>query len=184
MKECKYLELLKKGDLEKLKDLLESEIQKQGALKTNSKTRFSAIKRIQKTNEKSGKVNLLGYGLKDSKYYFTDSYHYALLNDGLGYNKNDKFPTDGLYNIDDRANCEREKLYISIEDLSYYVKTKENYKNEYFGDVISFNYNYIKNAIDILGNKDIEIYSSKDKQMLIFENNDNERVSILACKVY
>ena len=100
---------------------MESEIQKQGALKTNSKTRFNAIKRIQKTNEKFGKVNLLGYGLKD---------------------------------------------------------------NKYFGDNIAFNYNYIKNAIDILGNKDIEIYSSKDKQMLIFENNDNERAVVLACKVY
>lgn len=181
----KYLELLNEKRIDELKELLEEEIRKEGALKTNSKSRVNALKRIMKRNK--GKYNILDCGVKDNYYYFTDSYMYAVLNDNCDYSENEKFPVSTLYDMDERM--ERTRLYITADDLSYYVRTKENYKNEflkYRDDVpMEFNYNYIKDALDILGTKEeLLIYTDQDKKMLVLENSNNEHVVILGMKVY
>lgn len=179
-----YLRLLNEKRIDELKELLEEEVRKEGALRTNSKSRVNALKRIMKRNK--DKSNLLGYGVKDGAYYFTDSYMYAVLNDNCGYSENEKFPVATLYSMDECM--KRTRLYIRAEDLSYYVRIKENYKNEflkYDGTPIEFNYNYIKDALDILGTKDeLLIYTDQDKKMLILENNKHEHVVVLGMRVY
>lgn len=165
-----------------LKSKLEDEVRKSGALKTNSKSRVSAITRIQKYNEKVGRTNLVGCGVKDNEYYFTDSYMYAILKDSCNLEIKENYPTDSLYNIDSKQELER--IYLGIEDISYYVKTKQDFKDEYFGKDKCFDYKFLKNAIDILGNKDIELYASKSKEMLVFKNKENERVGVLCKRVY
>jgi len=192
--EIKYLELLKEfmeseniAVLEDLKEQLEEEIRKSGALKTNSKSRYSALKRLEKRVEKASRLNLKGYAVKDNKYWFTDSYMYAVLKDSCNFEENkNSFPIESLSNIDFKI--ELEKLDITLEDLSYAIKTKTDYKNDIFKGkdyqdkevTYSFDYKYLKDIIDIIGNKDIKIYTNKNnKNMIILMNKDIERVVLL-----
>lgn len=185
----KYLQLLKDNKLEELKTLLEEELRKEGALKTNSKSRYNALKRIMKRNDI--RLNLQGCGIRaneynENEYYFTDSYMYAVLHDNCGYEEKLGFPTDSLVSIDSRIELTR--LYLGLDDLSYYIKSKTDYSNEYFkcnGKPVTFNYKFIKDALDILGTKEeLFYYTDQDRKMLIIKNNKNERVVILGKITY
>ena len=73
MKEQRYLELLKDNKLEQLKELLETTIRDNLALKTNNKSRVNAIKRILKSKVIKERPKLQGCGVLDDKYVFTDT---------------------------------------------------------------------------------------------------------------
>ena len=184
---AKYLQLLNANKIEELKTLLEEEIKKEGVLKTNSKSRYNALKRIMKRNEI--RPNFQGCGIANNKYYFTDSYMYAILNDNCGYEEKTGFPISALININRELELNTiTLLHITISDLSYYVKSKTDYSNELLkcnGKEITFDYKFIKDGLDILGTKEeLKIYTNQDGKMLIFDNKKGERVVILGKITY
>lgn len=180
MKEQRYLELLKDNKLEQLKELLEATIRDNLALKTNNKSRVNAIKRILKSNVIKARPKLQGCGVLDDKYVFTDTYQLAVINDSLGYEVKKDFPN--VKSLCDRFMQSDTMLYVDLEDLLYCYKVKEDYKNAYFNN-ITFDYNYLKNAIDVMG-KDTKIYTNDEKNVLIFRNSNDEMFIVMGKKKF
>ncbi len=180
MREQKYLELLSNGKIEELKELLENNIRNGIALKKNSKSRISALNRIEKSIQKIGNSNLIGCTKLNDMYLFTDSYQVALLKDNANYEINEKFPQ--MENVINKILEDKTKLYVDIKDLAYYTKIKMDYKNEFFNNIV-FDYKLVKNALDALGG-DVELFANKDKNILVFENKENEMYIILGKRVY
>lgn len=181
MEEVKYLELLREQKIAQLEELLVEEIRKGTAIKSNKTSRISAIKSLQKYNEKYGRSNLTGCGSYDSKYSFTDSYMVFILNDNLGYEVNEKMPD--LKYLMNRYLSNKELIYIDCKTLMEYVNLKENYRNDYFKENISFDYKRLKSCISIMG-KDCKLYASEDKNAIIFINEKEEIGLLLGARKY
>ncbi len=175
MREEKYLKLLDDNKLIELRALLERAIKDNLVIKTNGRARVNAIKRILKSKLVKERPVLQGCGVFDDKFVFTDLYQMAVINDNLGYAVKENFP-DIKY-VCDRFMQSATMLYVDLKDLLYCYKVKKNYKSVYFNS-ISFDYNHLKNAIDIMG-ENTKVYTNDAKNVLIFKNNNDELFIIM-----
>jgi hypothetical protein len=188
MKEEKYLQLLNNREIDKLKELLEGTIRDNIAIKSNSKTRISAIKKLQKINEKNGRYALLGYGKIKDLYAFTDSYRLYFLKDNLGYEENIKFPSMDSFVEFDKS--DDKIINLDLEDILYFYKThksKEDIKNNPYKikgiDKQGYNIEYLKEMIDTLGTN-LKVYNQGELRPLYFINDKEEIGLLLPIKLY
>lgn len=176
----------------KLKDKLEQEIRKAACYKTTNKTRVNAIKNIASKDE--CRRSLQGYGIFGEYKGVTDSYHAIMI-------KQDEMPLplvacdsdlekygNAVYpNLNACMSFDYSKeneLTLDINDLMGFIKTNTKDKKALYklGECF-YNARYIKNVIDVIGQK-CKIYFQGEYKPLYFVNDENEIGLVLPVKTY
>ena len=197
----KLLEIMKDGmavtKALSLKEKLEKAIREETCYKTSSKTRVNAIKRVaSKMNDRPA---LTGYGIYEDYKCVTDSYHLIAI-------KEDNMPlklvtTDNeLANKVGKENCinanypnlehilkfdkSNELEMFNLDDLESTCKMGKKDKDILFTiGTQTFNPQYVKNVIDILGTN-VKIYYQGEYRPLFFVNDKDEIGLVLPVKKY
>lgn len=182
-----------------LKEKLEKAIREETCYKTSSKTRVNAIKRV--ASKDNSRPVLTGYGIYGDYKVVTDSYHLIAI-------KEDNMPlklvtTDNeLANKVGKENCicgnypnmesilrydtSNELNMIDLDDLESFCKMSKNGKNK---DILftigtqTFNPQYVKNVIDVLGTN-VKIYYQGENRPLFFVNDKDEIGLVLPIRKY
>lgn len=161
-------------DIAELKKLLEEEIRKDLALKTNPKSRVSNIAKMEKEIEKLNMANILGCGqTDDGRFVFTNGFEVFILNDSCGFEPREDYPKVRISGIDTKQNVPENIL----NDMLYNIKIKKNYK---WDEDYTYNYKYLDCVLKVIG--DADIYFIPDKGKLYFINKDGEEGLLLAIK--
>lgn len=195
------LEIMKDGmDVTKalsLKEKLEKSIREETCYKTSSKTRVNAIKRV--ASKMNSRPALTGYGIWNDYKVVTDSYHLiAIYEDNMPLklvttdkelaNKVGKENCiNGVYpNIDSiiRYDTSNELPMFDLDELEYAYKLGKKDKDVLFkiGNQ-SFNPQFVKNIVDVLG-KDLKLYYQGELKPLFLVNGKNEIGLVLPIKKY
>ena len=168
---------------EDLEDKIKEEERVREALKNNTKTRITAMSKMEKdilasakkaktSIEMDGRLKLLGCGMCEGFYAFTDGYKIFWLNDNLGYEvKYDYVNT--LLHYPEKEEVEGCPT-IEEKDLKYLVKLKENYV---VTDSLYFDYKQIEQILKVMGSS--KIYYMSNKRCLYFKNVDTEESCLL-----
>lgn len=180
-----------------LKEKLEKAIREESCYKTTSKTRVNAIKRVaSKMNDRPA---LTGYGIYEDYKCVTDSYHLIAI-------KEDNMPlklvtTDNeLANKVGKENCingnypnmenllkydtSNELEMFNLDDLESTCKMGKKDKDILFTiGTQTFNPQYVKNVIDVLGTN-VKIYYQGKYRPLFFVNDKDEIGLVLPVKKY
>lgn len=180
-----------------LKEKLEKAIREESCYKTSSKTRVNAIKRVaSKMNDRPA---LTGYGIYEDYKCVTDSYHLIAI-------KEDNMPlklvtTDNeLANKVGKENCicgnypnmenilkfdkSNELEMFNLDDLESTCKMGKKDKDILFTiGTQTFNPQYVKNVIDVLGTN-VKIYYQGEYRPLFFVNDKDEIGLVLPVKKY
>lgn len=182
-----------------LKEKLEKAIREESCYKTTSKTRVNAIKRV--ASKDNSRPALTGYGIYEDYKCVTDSYHLIAI-------KEDNMPlklvtTDNeLANKVGKENCicgnypnmenllkydtSNELEMFNLDDLESTCKMSKNGKNK---DILftigtqTFNPQYVKNVIDVLGTN-VKIYFQGELRPLFIVNDKDEIGLVLPVKKY
>ena len=179
-----------------LKEKLEKAIREETCYKASSKTRVNAIKRVASKN--NIRPVLTGYGIFNEYKCVTDSYHLVAI-------KEDNMPlklvtTDNeLANKVGKENCiygnypnmesvlkydtSNELPMIDLNDLESFCKMHKKDKELYTIGTQTFNPQFIKNVVDILGDK-IKIYFQGENRPLFFVNDKDEIGLVLPVRKY
>ena len=195
------LEIMKDGmDVTKalsLKEKLEKSIREETCYKTSSKTRVNAIKRV--ASKMNSRPALTGYGIWNDYKVVTDSYHLIEIyedNMPLKLVTTDKELANkvgkencinGVYpNIDSiiRYDTSNELPMFDLDELEYAYKLGKKDKDVLFkiGNQ-SFNPQFVKNIVDVLG-KDLKLYYKGELKPLFLVNGKNEIGLVLPIKKY
>lgn len=179
-------QLVEKGLMvmnEGLEDKIKEEERVKEALKNNTKTRITAMSKMQKdllTLAKKAKTSidmdrqlkLLGCGKCGDYYTFTDGYKILWLNNSLGYDVSDSYVDTAKYlPAEDQLGS---YPVIDEKDLKYLIKLKENYV---VTDSLFFNYKQIEQTLKIVGSCDI--YYMDGKACLYFVNKISKESGLL-----
>ena len=182
----------------KLRDKLEEEIRKTTAYKTTNKTRVNAIKKVASKLEH--RPALTGYGICGDYKCVTDSYHAIMIKQDemplplvatkedltrLGIDLNeyrDKYGMTSIINATypDLTKCitfdynKDNQLELDVNDLVSFIKTNKKEKRPLYklGEC-TYDPNYIKNVIDVIGT-DCKIYFQGKLKPLYFVNDQEE----------
>lgn len=180
-----------------LKEKLEKAIREESCYKTSSKTRVNAIKRV--ASKLNNRPALTGYGIFKDYKVVTDSYHLIAI-------KEDNMPlklvtTDNeLANKVGKENCinanypnlesilrydtSNELDMIDLDDLESTCKMGKKDKGVLFTiGTQTFNPQYVKNVIDVLGTN-VKIYFQGEYKPLFFVNDKDEIGLVLPVKKY
>lgn len=180
-----------------LKEKLEKAIREESCYKTTSRTRVNGIKRVASKLET--RPVLTGYGIWNDYKVVTDSYHLiAIYEDNMPLklvttdkelaNKVGKENCiNGIYpNIDSiiRYDTANELPMFDLDELEYTYKLGKKDKDVLFkiGEQ-SFNPQFVKNIVDVLG-KDLKLYYQGELKPLFFVNDKNEIGLVLPIKKY
>ena len=194
-------EITKNGDINylkfvKLREKLEEEIRKTSCYKTTNKTRINAIKKVASKME--DRKALMGYGICNEYKVVTDSYHMIMIkqdemplplvatDDVLKKNGIDKnkyinkygessiicatYPNVSWIKNYDMSN----ELTLDVNDLMAFINTHKDDKKALY-KIGDYNYQarFIKNVIDVIGEK-CKIYFQGENKPLYFINENNE----------
>lgn len=195
------LEIMKDGmDFTKalsLKEKLEKAIREETCYKTSSKTRVNAIKRV--ASKLDSRPALTGYGIFKDYKVVTDSYHLIAI-------KEDNMPlklvtTDNeLANKVGKENCinanypnlesilrydtSNELGMFNLDELESTCKMNKKDKDVLFPiGTQTFNPQYVKNVIDVLGTN-VKIYFQGEYKPLFFVNDKDEIGLVVPVKKY
>jgi len=180
-----------------LKEKLEKAIREESCYKTSSKTRVNAIKRV--ASKDNARPALTGYGIYEDYKCVTDSYHLIAI-------KEDNMPlklvtTDNeLANKVGKENCinatypnmenilkfdkSNELEMFNLDDLESTCKMGKKSKDVLFTiGTQTFNPQYVKNVIDVLGSN-VKIYYQGEYRPLFFVNDKDEIGLVLPVKKY
>ena len=180
-----------------LKEKLEKAIREESCYKTSSKTRVNAIKRV--ASKDNSRPALTGYGIYEDYKVVTDSYHLIAI-------KEDNIPLKLVTNDNELANkvgkencinanypnvesilrydTSEELDMIDLDDLESTCKMSKKDKDVLFTiGTQTFNPQYVKNIIDVLG-KNVKIYYQGDLRPLFFVNDKDEIGLVLPVKKY
>lgn len=179
-------QLVEKGLMvmnEELEDKIKEEERVKKALKNNTKTRITALSKMQKDIISSAKkaktsldmdkrLKLIGCGKSGDYITFTDGFKIFWLNNSVGYDLTENY-------VDTLRHKPSEDLlqnYPTIEekDLKYLIKLKENYV---VTDSLFFDYKQIDQSLKIVGPS--TIYYIADRSCLYFENPNSKESGIL-----
>ena len=206
MKTEKFYEELKgiivdnRFDIIKYQNLLEKIqkiIREESCYKTSSKTRVNAIKRV--ASKDNARPALTGYGIYEDYKVVTDSYHLIAI-------KEDNMPLklvttdDELANKIGKENCinanypnisnilkyntSNELEMINLDELESTCKIGKKDKDILFTiGSQTFNPQYVKNVIDVLGTN-VKIYFQGELKPLYFVNDKDEIGLVLPIKKY
>ena len=206
-------DITKNGDIDysrfiKLRDKLEDEIRKNVCYKTTNKTRINAIKKV--ASKMQDRPALTGYGIFGEYKGVTDSYHAILIKQdemplplvatksdlerlGIDYKEYmDKYGSTSIINATypNLTSCitnnysKDNELKLDVNDLMGFIKTNKKDKNALYklGDNF-YNPTFIKNVIDVIGEK-CKIYFQGDLKPLYFVNNNDEIGVVLPVRTY
>lgn len=204
------VEYAKEQDFAKLQDLMsriEKAVRTENSYKTTSKTRVNAIKRVASKN--NIRPVLIGYGIKGDYKVVTDSYHLIAIKQDvmplplvatsdelkeLGIDKNEYVEKNGreslIYgvypNVEHFLNFDRgqEIPMIDMDDLTSFIKLHKKDEELYEINGCTFNPQFLKNVIDVLGAENTKIYFQGENKPLYFENDKDEIGLVLPCKIY
>lgn len=168
---------------EGLEDKIKEEERIKEALKLNTKTRITAISKMQKDIESSArkaktsidmdkKLRLLGCGACGEYVTFTDGYKIFWLNNNIGYNL-----VEGYVDTSKHLPAEddlQDVPSIDEKDLKYLIKLKENYV---VTDSLYFDYKHIDQILKIMGT--CTIYYLANKSCLYFKSNHSIESALL-----
>ncbi len=180
-----------------LKEKLEKAIREESCYKTSSKTRVNAIKRV--ASKDNSRPALTGYGIYEDYKCVTDSYHLIAI-------KEDNMPlklvtTDNeLANKVGKENCicgtypnmemllkydtSNELEIFNLDDLESACKMSKKDKDILFTiGTQTFNPQYVKNVIDVLGTN-VKIYYQGELRPLFFVNDKDEIGLVLPIRKY
>ena len=181
----------------KLKEKLEKAIREETCYKTTSKTRVNAIKRV--ASKDNARPALTGYGIFEDYKVITDTYHLVFIKEDnmplklVTTDKElaDKVGHDNCINANypnvvhfKEFNKDKE-IKIDINDImSFYKMHHKNAKEELYklDEYGSYNIDYLKNIIDILGTN-VKVYYQGNLRPLFFENENKEIGLVLPCRV-
>ena len=204
------VEYAKEQDFTKLQDLMsriEKAVRTENSYKTTSKTRVNAIKRV--ASKDNARPVLTGYGIKGDYKVVTDSYHLIAIKQDimplplvstsdelkeLGIDKNEYMQKNGreslIYgvypNVEHFLNFDRgqEISMIDMDNLTSFIKLHKKDEELYEINGCTFNPQFLKNVIDVLGAESTKIYFQGENKPLYFENDKNEIGLVLPCKKY
>lgn len=180
-----------------LKEKLEKAIREESCYKTSSKTRVNAIKRV--ASKDNSRPALTGYGICEDYKCVTDSYHLIAI-------KEDNMPlklvtTDNeLANKVGKENCinatypkmenilkfdkSNELEMFNLDDMESSCKMHKKDKDILFTiGTQTFNPQYVKNVIDVLGTN-VKIYYQGELKPLFFVNDKDEIGLVLPIRKY
>lgn len=179
-------QLVEKGLMvinEGLEDKIKEEERVKEALKNNTKTRVTAIAKMQKDIMSLAKkqktsldmdrmLKLMGCGKCGDMFTFTDGYKIFWLNNSLGYEPIEDYvdTSKHLPTSEVLENCPT----IDEKDLKYLIKLKEHYV---VTDSLLFNYKQIEQALKIIGSSNI--YYIAGRSCLYFENKVSKESCLL-----
>lgn len=171
---------------EGLEDKIKEEERVKEALKSNTKTRITAIAKMQKDIQNSARkaktsidmdkrLKLLGCGKCQDYITFTDGYKIFWLNNSIGYDIVEAYvdtsrhlPTDEDLQVGHT---------IDEKDLKYLIKLKENYV---VTDSLYFDYKHIEQILKVIGS--CIVYYLPNKSCLYFKNNSSESCLLIGVK--
>ena len=180
-----------------LKEKLEKAIREETCYKTSSKTRVNAIKRV--ASKRNDRPALTGYGIFKDYKVVTDSYHLIAIHQNEMPLK--LVTTDNeLANKVGKENCinanypnlesilrydtSNELDMIDLDDLESTCKMGKKDKGVLFTiGTQTFNPQYVKNVIDVLGTN-VKIYFQGEYKPLFFVNDRDEIGLVLPVKKY
>lgn len=204
------VEYSKEQDFAKLQDLMsriEKAVRTENSYKTTSKTRVNAIKRV--ASKDNVRPVLTGYGIKGDYKFVTDSYHLIAIKQDimplplvatsdelkrLGIDKNEYMQKNGreslIYGV--YPNLEhflefdksQELPMVDMDDLTSFIKLHKKDEELYEINGCTFNPQFLKNIIDVLGAENTKIYFQGKNKPLYFENDKDEIGLVLPCIKY
>jgi hypothetical protein len=186
---------------------IEKAVRTENCYKTTSKTRVNAIKRV--ASKDNIRPVLTGYSIQNDYKFVTDSYHLIAVKQdemplplvatsdelkelGIDYEDyiakngkesliNDTYPSLKWVLNFDRS---QELSMIDMDDLTSFIKLHKKDEELYEINGYTFNPQFVKNVIDVLGVENTKIYFQGENKPLYFENDRNEIGLVLPVKKY
>lgn len=204
------VEYTKEQDFAKLQDLMsriEKAVRTENSYKTTSKTRVNAIKRV--ASKQDYRPSLKGYSIQNGYRIVTDTYHLIAIKQDimplplvatsdelkeLGIDLEDyrqKYGMESVLNFD-YPNVEhflefdksQELPMVDMDDLTSFIKLHKKDEELYVVNGCTFNPQFLKNVIDVLGAENTKIYFQGENKPLYFENDKDEIGLVLPCRKY
>lgn len=204
------VEYAKEQDFTKLQDLMsriEKAVRTENSYKTTSKTRVNAIKRVASKN--NIRPALTGYSIQNGYKVVTDSYHLIAIKQDemplslaatsdelkeLGIDYKEYMEKNGRESIINATypnvthilnfNRDQELPMIDMDDLTSFIKLHKKDEELYEINGCTFNPQFLKNVIEVLGSENTKIYFQGENKPLYFENDKNEIGLVLPIKKY
>lgn len=204
------IEYTKEQDFAKLQDLMsriEKAVRTENSYKITSKTRVNAIKRV--ASKKNIRPAFKGYSIQNGYRVVTDTYHLIAINQDvmplplvatsdelkrLGIDLEEyrqKYGMESVLNfnypnVTHLLNFDKnqELPMIDMDDLTSFIKLHKKDEELYEINGCTFNPQFLKNVIDVLGAENTKIYFQGENKPLYFENDKNEIGLVLPCRKY